>query len=148
MSNELAKNMNVLVATEDTTGPTGQGTYYEGVRSGLKVRVVQVMQHVCGYVLLPEGHPWLTAEDDWDIDSTVHGGITYRKGGWVGFDTAHGWDIWPDLQTGPIPEWKLMRGEMDNFIYWTAPMFMIELEKLAKEAADAVRELEAGTDAS
>lgn len=40
-----------------------------------------------GYINLPENHPWRNMED-WQIPSTVHGGITYGpdEDGWIGFD--------------------------------------------------------------
>lgn len=39
--------------------------------------------------------------EEWDAETEleVHGGITYGldEEGWVGFDTAHAGDVWPDL---------------------------------------------------
>jgi hypothetical protein len=145
VSKELEVQMTKVVATEGLTGPgTYLGTpFFEGVMSGLTVRVVQSYESVNGYVKLPDGHPWLEAEDDWDIPSNVHGGITFRDNlGWVGFDTNHGWDIWPDLLERAIPTWKLAGG---NQIFWTAEMFMEEMERFAAEAAGAApKELEEG----
>lgn len=139
MSNELAENMNIMAVTADTTGPCGKGSYFEGVRSGLLVRVVQVSEWVCGYVKLPEGHPWREAEMGWDIETSVHGGITYQNDEWVGFDTNHYGDVWPDLVVpgSPINMARLLLGGVDDPRMWTAAEFMEELEKLAKEAADA-----------
>lgn len=55
----------------------------------------------CGYVLLPENHPW-GKEDYENINAEVHGGITYREleesGWWIGFDCAHAMDITPAIQ--------------------------------------------------
>lgn len=131
MSKELDFRMSAFVANEGTEGPVGSGTFFEGEIHGLTVRVVQAWQHVCGYVKLPEGHPWLELSDE-DIPSAVHGGITYARGHWIGFDTGHGFDVWPELLTGPIPEWKYPSARI-----WTADLFMAELETLAKDAADA-----------
>lgn len=64
----------------------------------------------CGYVRVPEGHPW-HGRDDYELDREapdVFGGVTWSggmpdrlgDGWWVGFDTAHGtrpWD-WPQEQ--------------------------------------------------
>lgn len=53
----------------------------------------------CGYVGVPEGHPWHGMEYDDLRDVDVHGGLTwsenYIRGDeeagwwWVGFDTSH-----------------------------------------------------------
>ena len=132
MANDIMPTLSAVTTTQYSTGPgVGTDLYFEGVRSGLTVRVVQVNEHVCGYVKLPEGHPWLLVEDVDAYDlSSVHGGITYRYEGWVGFDTAHGSDLWPSLMTRPVPSWRA-----DNPRVWTAELFMTELERLAHEAA-------------
>jgi hypothetical protein len=54
--------------------------------------------YACGYVGVPEGHPWYKKDYD-DIDVDVHGGLTWSDDHvgndapdglwWVGFDTAH-----------------------------------------------------------
>jgi hypothetical protein len=54
--------------------------------------------YACGYVGVPEGHPWYKKDYD-SIDAHVHGGLTWsdwfvgtdKPDGlwWVGFDTAH-----------------------------------------------------------
>lgn len=77
------------------------------------------MGALCGYVGVPEGHPWHGA-DRWSIDARAHGGINYsapcQEGPedatvchvpapgepgslwWVGFDCSHGWDYSPVLR--------------------------------------------------
>lgn len=75
--------------------------------------------NLCGYVGVPEGHPWY--RKDWDaVDVSVHGGLTYaahcEEGPeeiaichvpepgepdnvwWLGFDCAHAWDLMPGLE--------------------------------------------------
>lgn len=43
-----------------------------------------------GYIELPENHPWLNEGDLQFFDGVdVHGGITYREGRVIGFDTNH-----------------------------------------------------------
>lgn len=52
----------------------------------------------CGYIGLPEGHPWYGKDYD-IIDASVHGGLTYSDWHvgsdepdgcwWIGFDTGH-----------------------------------------------------------
>lgn len=46
--------------------------------------------HLCGYVMLPDNCPELN-----EADLSVHGGITYNKDGWIGFDCAHYRDLVP-----------------------------------------------------
>lgn len=58
--------------------------------------------HLCGYVGVPQGHPWF-GESDYDVDATVHGGLTFagsldEDGLWyVGFDCAHSGDLCPGM---------------------------------------------------
>jgi hypothetical protein len=44
-----------------------------------------------GYIVLPDGHPWLHYPDSLEVhpDIDVHGGITYHEGSTIGFDTGH-----------------------------------------------------------
>ena len=58
---------------------------------------------LCGYIAIPQGHPWHGSGYD-DIDVQVHGGLTYAQprdtfgpeapvGSWVlGFDCCHAGD--------------------------------------------------------
>ena len=64
------------------------------------------MGHLCGYVLIPEGHPLhaTTVIGDYDTpDVDVHGGLTWagpledREGVWLGFDCAHYTDVVPAM---------------------------------------------------
>jgi hypothetical protein len=56
---------------------------------------------LCGYVAIPDGHPWRVKDAASAAD--VHGGVTFDGGTlrdqgdrfWVGFDCAHAWDISP-----------------------------------------------------
>lgn len=57
--------------------------------------------HWCGYVAIPEGHPWHQVEYT-DLPSIeVHWGVNYsdhmegESGWWVGFDCAHLGDLSP-----------------------------------------------------
>jgi len=59
--------------------------------------------HLCGYICIPEGHPWKGLGENALYDNIdVHGGITYNKeeedGYWIGFDCAHSSDIVPSLE--------------------------------------------------
>ncbi len=74
---------------------------------------------LCGYVGVPEGHPWHGKGYD-EIEPDVHGGLTYaalcQEGPegqtichvpapgepeplwWLGFDCAHAWDLSPGME--------------------------------------------------
>lgn len=133
MSKELElTGLNAVEGVEDGGPGSGSGKYFEGEMHGLKVRVVQVYEHVNGYVKLPDGHPWLVVEDEWDIPASVHGGITYRDGDWIGFDTAHGNDIWLEFVTE-----EGMRYKRDATHVWTAEEMVAEVGSLAAQAAEA-----------
>lgn len=87
----------------------------------------------CGYVRIPEGHPWRKFGSYYDIPASVHGDLTYgpyaaryddpkfyalehsweEVGGWVGFDTHH----FNDPGT------------------WTAEMVVEEVNRLAAQVA-------------
>lgn len=68
---------------------------------------------VNGYMRIPEGHPWrdLTyGEINWSVweYDTEHldGGaweLTYKDGAWIGFDTQHACDSWPEMPYSPEP---------------------------------------------
>ncbi len=86
----------------------------------------------CGYIGLPDGHPWHgkhydTLHVEYNID--VHGGLTYSEnhppGGnydglwWIGFDTAH----WNDNPTNCDEKYCLH-----------------QIERLKKQALDVISE--------
>lgn len=57
--------------------------------------------HLCGYIKLPEGHPYIGVK--WsDVDLEMHGGLTYsaqsEDGYWIGFDCAHSGDTIPSMK--------------------------------------------------
>ncbi len=60
--------------------------------------------HLCGYIGVPQGHPWYGKDYD-DVECEVHGGLTYGsesddeypcplpvKVWWFGFDCGHLYD--------------------------------------------------------
>lgn len=81
-----------------------------------------IMGHWCGYVLIPQGHPWHGKEME-QIEAECHGGIThskagYLKDGWsVGFDCAHSGDLMPSMNAlkKQLPKCKIF-GEITDFI--------------------------------
>lgn len=65
--------------------------------------------HLCGYVGVPESHPWY-GKDYGDLEVSIHGGLTYGRGcdeylptpngfdgptWWFGFDCGHYTDVTP-----------------------------------------------------
>lgn len=71
-----------------------------GTFSGLDYLIVGLpIGHRCGYVRVPEDHPWHGLSDGDEADGVrVHGGLTfggelpYAAGWWLGFDCAHAGD--------------------------------------------------------
>ena len=65
---------------------------------------------VNGYMRIPAGHPWsdLSYQEinrhvsDSDTERFDGGSweLTFKGGAWIGFDTQHAWDSWPDM---PFP---------------------------------------------
>jgi hypothetical protein len=61
--------------------------------NGFKFEIVNVQNsHLCGYITVPEGHPWRNFgptdyAEAYYID--VHGGITFIQNGTLGFDCNH-----------------------------------------------------------
>ncbi len=66
--------------------------------------------HLCGYVKIPESHPYY---GDKDVNLEVHGGLTFNsmeEEHWVGFDCAHSGDMVPTIE-----HFKKTRTEMRDF---------------------------------
>lgn len=71
-----------------------------GAFRGLVVlRESVILRFHCGYLRLPEGHPWI-GKGTIDVPASVHGGITWSNNflgfddvdngsWWIGFDCAH-----------------------------------------------------------
>jgi hypothetical protein len=110
----------------------------------------------CGYVGVPEGHPWfgrpLCELETLDIE--VHGGVTYaescdepichvpREGEgevwWIGYDCGHGFDVQPKLDA----LLKMIRTDRKNQLspleaYRDQDYAMRETEQLAEQALAA-----------
>ena len=54
--------------------------------------------HLCGYVRIPESHPFFRKKD---IDLDCHGGVTFNEANeehWVGFDCGHSGDKVPTME--------------------------------------------------
>lgn len=101
-----------------------------GVHRGITWGIRQVMWGAMnGYAKLPEGHPYYHADLMMDSPFVVHGGITYQsENGWVGFDTLHLGDIWPDMPS--------MMKCADMFTqHWTQSLVEREVLKLCNQIA-------------
>lgn len=79
-----------------------------GIHKGVEweTRKAPIYGAINGYARLPEGHPFRSRDLQIDDEHVlhVHGGITYgpTTNGWVGFDTLHAGDIWPDTPHRPM----------------------------------------------
>lgn len=92
------------------------------------------MGHWCGYVRVPDGHPWHGVEYDDLYNVEVHGGLTYadalreKPSGewWLGFDCAHRGDIVPGLRYRGV-----------NDVWRDLPYVRAECARLAQQIAEA-----------
>lgn len=117
----------------DTTGIPGP-IEDAGIEHGVPWVVMRnsVLGFCCGYVQLPKCHPW-HALDNAEVLSEVivHGGITGgQPGGWIGFDTGHAWDYWPEL-IAPIRRAVEVSPQR---LEWTVSMVAAECRQLAWQA--------------
>jgi hypothetical protein len=120
------------------------------------------MGNLCGYVGVPEGHPWHGKGYD-DIDAEVHGGLTYsdqceeierpEEGichipgpgepdnvWWLGFDCAHFMDLVPSMaQT--YADAGIDRSDRDTLpeVYRTVAYVKAECASLAQQAIAAAK---------
>jgi hypothetical protein len=117
------------VNMETMNAPKGMTALDSGVEDGVEWATVVAPLYgaVNGYVRVPEGHPWGGLDVD-DIDVEVHGGLTYAREGWIGFDTLHGWDFWPGCPT----YWQ-----HDGAKQWTPELVADEARDLARRVASA-----------
>lgn len=86
---------------------------------------------VNGYAWIPPEHPWGQTPEDYDsIPVDIHGGLTYGDiNGWVGFDTLHSGDVWPESPTS--------FSEGDYSINWTPESVADEARNLARQISRA-----------
>jgi len=105
---------------------------------GLDCAIMRGPGSLCGYVRVPEGHPYDGLEYD-DLRVEVHGGLTFRwkakEGGmWFGFDCAHAGD-WTGYYSDKEGDSKKPYGYEHPGQIWTAEDVAAETEKLAKQLA-------------
>ena len=114
--------------------------------------------NLCGYVGVPDGHPWSGQHygDIGDDRADVHGGLTYsgacQEGPedatichvpgpgepdhvwWLGFDCGHAWDIMPAMEARDLERgWPLIRDR--DTTYKTVAYVKAECASLARQAA-------------
>lgn len=118
--------------------------------------IVRGPSSLCGYVGVPEGHPWFEVHPWFDLEVDVHGGLTYadhcdkdapEESGichipapgepdrvwWLGFDTAHHMDLTFYSYGGKFVDRDRYPGEVyRDLAYVTA-----EVESLAQQAHSA-----------
>ena len=103
---------------------------------------------LCGYVRIPDGHPWHGLElDDLDDKLSSHQGLTYLETNelgerWVGFDCAHLYDVIPSVAMVMKPfayersGTEMLKPEYRDFDYCCdiVRTMMDELEEAATES--------------
>lgn len=95
----------------------------------------------CGYVIIPQDHPWYGLSYGDLTDVSVHGGVTYTGNEvfheeWaVGFDCGHAFDLIPLLVAGMAPGSALET--MDRGTYRDMEYALDECRHLAEQARKA-----------
>lgn len=86
-----------------------------------------------GYVRVPDDHPWHGLDyDDERVNVTVNGGLTFANDDWMGFDTLHAGDLWPDGDGSHF----CPPGSCDCTV-WTPELVAQETRSLARQVAEA-----------
>ena len=140
-------------------GPwTTEPDFLDGTTNGYKWEIHRNRSGVlCGYIYLPQGHPWYGKPYD-DIPAEVHGGLTFSDGnfteptedGWkIGFDCAHGYDLIPSMLA--VREQQAAAGYKDPYpqyadldVYRDFPYVLGEINGLIDQAE--VANADSGTD--
>lgn len=132
----LVRNVFADIRTESTdtvfayAGKPAYEIIESGVENGIEweTRRAPLYGAVNGYAHIPVGHPWHGLDYD-EIDVRVHGGLTFGDGEWIGFDTLHYGDYWPEIPYG-----------LDaSDIEWTPAMVAEQTRRLARQVAEAAR---------
>ena len=98
---------------------------------------------VNGYMRIPEGHPWrdLTyaeinrrvRESDTERFDGGAWELTFKNGAWIGFDTQHAWDSWPDMSFPWRPD-----GTEPYDTQWTPELVAVNARRWCDLIADEV----------
>ncbi|AWB84808.1 hypothetical protein [Corynebacterium liangguodongii] len=114
------------------TFPKQSKTIEMGIAYGMLYEICMGPFSINGYLQLPPGHPWIGSDLERDHDIKVHGGITYRAGRVIGFDTAHAGDGYhPDA---PISKAKKLVTFLMSGHVWELEEVREELFRLAVQA--------------
>lgn len=152
--------------------PPLQAWECEGILCAISTGYVQLN----GYARVPENHPWRTRFTAYsDLPVEVHGGLTFgpqdaheelklpgsdgpglpareaitweERLGWIGFDTGHVFDYWPDEELAKVGleisgEWvrfrQLIKRDDPRFQrLWTVDDLIQEVNDLARQVAAA-----------
>lgn len=110
----------------------------QGVESGIHWKILfgPNQSFVNGYVQVPDNHPFYGLDYE-DIDVNIHGGLTYAEEGWIGFDTAHAFDIWTDEELskygGINTHEPFIEDKNPHVVIWTFDALEEETKKLARQ---------------
>lgn len=122
-----------------TVAPPRMTARDSGTENGLAWATCNAPRYgaVNGYVRIPEDHPL----HDLDYDAVMErldlsdllggaGELTYARDGWIGFDTLHICDAWPEA-----PD----RWEHEDSVHWTPELVANQTRALARKVAAAAR---------
>ena len=101
-----------------------------------------------GYVRLPDNHPFVNLSYAEITSISIHGGLTYSEKQWIGFDTAHSGDCWPEelLVKYNIDDYFLKDilrfNEINRSVQWstewTIELLIKEVDRLAQQVIDTM----------
>ena len=137
--------------------PPKERTLHRWTHAGLECAVCKSTVAMCGYVMVPESHPFYGkgGYEDEVVDVRIHGGLTFAEGApngwWFGFDCAHGGDAMGlDMPLFEEDEkTNLLRGVFSGGVFsdfhrgdrvWEMDDVIRETCLLAEQLADATRE--------
>lgn len=119
-----------------------------GMERGIPWAVALGTASYCGYIQVPDDHPWINPElypDEADIPASVHGGITYHHGLILGFDTAHTYDA-PHPHARAYQQLKAVYDEICTRVNrepqtpWTPGEVVDETVRFARKAEHAYQQ--------
>lgn len=131
--------------------PIADASYQTGEENGVQWAVSRAPIYGAynGYVRIPKDHPGHQAALDGDydhqdldgVDKYAHGHLSYAEDGWVGFDTLHAGDQWPEMPhyCEDIRANSRTYGRECTCIHWTPEKVVEETKRLARRVAEQRR---------